>query len=91
MRIMIQALIEGVEGGEPLTETIGAVERDADGAPASGLCLFLRETHGEGLEDRRLPHGLRQGAAGQPAPVLAVQRLRRQPEAHGRVVDRPHS
>ena len=45
MRITIQALIEGVKGGEPLTETIGVVERDADGAPASGLGLFLRETH----------------------------------------------
>ena len=45
MRITIQALIESVKGGEPLTETIGVVERDADGAPASGPGLFLRETH----------------------------------------------
>ena len=45
MRITIQALIEGVEGREPRAETIGVVDRDADGAPASGLGLFLRETH----------------------------------------------
>ena len=45
MRIMIQALIEGVGGEEPRTETIGIVERNADGAPGSGLGLFLRETH----------------------------------------------
>jgi hypothetical protein len=45
MRITIQALIEGVEESEPHAETIGVVERDADGAPASGLGLFLRETH----------------------------------------------
>ena len=45
MRITIQALIDGVEGSEPRAETIGVVERDADGAPASGLGLFLRETH----------------------------------------------
>ena len=45
MRITIQALIEGVQGSEPRAETIGVVERDADGAPASGLGLFLRETH----------------------------------------------
>ena len=45
MRITIQALIEGVQGSEPRAETIGVVERDADGAPASGLGLFLREPH----------------------------------------------
>lgn len=45
MRITIQALIDGVERKEPRVETIGVVERDTDGAPASGLGLFLRETH----------------------------------------------
>jgi hypothetical protein len=40
-----QPLIEGVEGSEPRVETIGVVERNADGAPASGLDLSLRETH----------------------------------------------
>ena len=45
MRITIQALIEGADGQLPRTEAIGTVERDADGAPASGLGLFLRETH----------------------------------------------
>lgn len=45
MRITIRALIEDVEGSEPRVETIGVVERDADGAPAPGLGLFLRETH----------------------------------------------
>ena len=43
MRITIQALIEGVERREPRAETISVVDRDADGAPASGLGLFLRE------------------------------------------------
>ena len=45
MRITIQAVVEGPGGKSPRTETIGTVERAADGAPASGLGLFLRETH----------------------------------------------
>ena len=45
MRITIQALVEGAKGEEPRTETIGVIERDGDCAPASGLGLFLRETH----------------------------------------------
>ena len=45
MRITLQALVEGVEGEAPRTETIGVVERASDFAPASGLGLFLRETH----------------------------------------------
>ena len=45
MRITIQALVEGTDGEAPRTETIGTVERAADGAPACGLGLFLRETH----------------------------------------------
>ena len=45
MRITIQAIVEGADGEAPRTETIGTVERDADGAPTSGLGLFLRETH----------------------------------------------
>ena len=45
MRITIQALVEGAEGEEPCAETIGVVEREADGALTSGLGLFLRETH----------------------------------------------
>jgi hypothetical protein len=39
MRITGQALVEGVEGTEPRAETIGVVDRDADGAPACGLGL----------------------------------------------------
>ena len=45
MHITIQALIKGADGEAPRTKAIGTVERDADGAPASGLGLFLRETH----------------------------------------------
>ena len=45
MRITIQAVVEDPGGRAPRTETIGTVERDADGTPASGLGLFLRETH----------------------------------------------
>ena len=44
MRITIQALIEGVAGGEQRAETIGVVERDADCVPASGIGLFTSET-----------------------------------------------
>ena len=45
MRISIQACIEG-EGGNPSKViTIGAVERKDSFAPASGLGLFMRETH----------------------------------------------
>ena len=45
MRITIQAVIECSDTEPPRTETIGTVEREADGAPAAGLGLFLRETH----------------------------------------------
>ena len=45
MQITIQALLEGVDGRPPRTEMIGTLERDTDGAPASGLGLLLRETH----------------------------------------------
>ncbi|MGT2455327.1 ISKra4 family transposase [Cupriavidus basilensis] len=45
MRISIQACIEG-EGTQPSKViTVGVIERKADFAPASGLGLFLRETH----------------------------------------------
>lgn len=44
MRISIQACIEG-EGVQPSKViTVGVIERAADGAPASGLGLFIRES-----------------------------------------------
>ena len=45
MRITIQAVVEGPDGKPLRTEMVGTVERNADGSPASGLGLFLRETH----------------------------------------------
>ena len=45
MRITIQAMIEGADGEASRAETISMVERTADGVPASGLGLSLRETH----------------------------------------------
>ena len=45
MRITIQAIVEGADGEAPRTETIGTVERNADGALASKLGLFVGETH----------------------------------------------
>ena len=45
MRITIQAMVEGADGEASRAETISTVERTADGVPASGLGLFLRETH----------------------------------------------
>ena len=45
MRITIQATIDGVKGQLPRTETLGTIERDDNWVPASGLGLFLRETH----------------------------------------------
>ena len=45
MRISIQACIEG-EGVQPSKViTVGVVERQDSFAPASGLGLFMRETH----------------------------------------------
>ena len=45
MRISIQACIEG-EGAHPSKViTVGVVERKDSFAPASGLGLFMRETH----------------------------------------------
>lgn len=45
MRITIQALIEDAPGQAPRTETICTIEREAERAPASGLDLFVGETH----------------------------------------------
>jgi len=45
MRISIQACIEG-EGAQPSKViTVGIVEREDNFAPASGMGLFMRETH----------------------------------------------
>ena len=45
MRISIQACIEG-EGAQPSKViTVGVIEREDSFAPASGLGLFMRETH----------------------------------------------
>ena len=45
MRITIQAVVDGVKGQAPCTETLVTIERDDNWVPASGLGLFLRETH----------------------------------------------
>ena len=45
MRITIQAMVEGADGEASRAETISTVKRTADSVPASGLGLFLRETH----------------------------------------------
>lgn len=45
MRIAIHARIEGEDGQVQSSVEIGAVERDSQDAPSSGLGLFLRDTH----------------------------------------------
>jgi hypothetical protein len=45
MRIAIQAVISDIEGQDTRTEDIGVLEYDAESAPASGLELFIGETH----------------------------------------------
>ena len=45
MRIMISTVVDGVKGQAPRNGTLGTIERNDNWVPASGLGLFLRETH----------------------------------------------
>ena len=45
MRITIQAVVDREDGLPPETFALGAVQREHDCHPSSGLGLFVRETH----------------------------------------------
>ncbi|MEJ8825974.1 hypothetical protein WKW80_28775 [Variovorax humicola] len=45
MRITIQAVVDRQDGLPPETLELGAVQREQDCDPSSGLGLFIRETH----------------------------------------------